>query len=253
MSQSLKLLHGDFDGIVCFRSLQLQRLTHQTPEALKDVGAIVAQGPVPDQVSDWVLAAEANQPLLEQAREEHNAATDQVDIARRARWPDLYLTAGYGYNKGNFLPSVETQNAQVGLVCNLPIYEGGQISAQVAKARAQEAASQYRMDDLKDRIDLNTRTAFLTLKNSVSRLNAARQALDSAKTSLDATRKGYEIGARSIIDLLTSAQTYENIQRDYYQSLYDHVLARVQLKWAAGVINEEDVTAINELLSTNAE
>ena len=232
---------------------QLRRLTQQDPGPLDDVGPITALGPVPDQVAPWIITAEANQPLLEQVREEHRAAADQVDIARRARWPDLFLSAGYGYNKGNFLPSVETKNLQVGLVCNLPFYEGGRISAQIAKARAQEAASQYRMEDLRDRIELNTRNAFLTLKNSVSRFNAAGQALDSARTSLDATRKGYEIGARSIIDLLTSAQAYENIQRDYYQALYDHVLARVRLKWAAGIINETDVTAINELLCAIAE
>ena len=232
---------------------QLRRLTQQDPGPLDDVGPITALGPVPDQVEPWILTAETNQPLLEQAREEQKAAADQVDIARRARWPELSLSAGYGYNKGNFMPSVETQNRRIGLVCNLPFYEGGRISAQIAQARAREAASHYRMEDLKDRIALNTRNAFLTLKNSVSGFNAAGQALDSAKTSLEATRKGYEIGARSIIDLLTSAQAYENIQRDYYQALYDHVLARVRLKWATGVINEADITAINELLCAPAE
>ncbi len=227
---------------------ELRRLTHQAPAALQDVGPIEARGPVPDQVSPWILTAKENQPLLEQARAEQKAAADGVDIARRTRWPDLSLTAGYGYSKGNFLPSVETEDARIGLVCNLPIYEGGRISAQIARARAQKAASQYRLDDLSDRIELNTRNAFLTLKNSVSRFNAAKQALESAETSLEATRKGYQIGTRTIIDLLTAAQAYAQIQRDYYRTLYDHVLARVRLKWATGLVDETDVRAINELL-----
>ena len=228
---------------------QLQRLTHAPVGELDDLGRIVPQGPNPDQIAPWRTSAEENQPLLEQARARLDAAGDKVEIQRRSRWPNLYLTAGYGYNKGDFMPSVETRKAQIGLTVNLPIYQGGEIAAQVARARAQEAASRYRLDDLTDQVDLNTQSAFLNLKNSVSRFNAASQALDSAQTALDATRKGYELGARSIIDLLTAAQNYEKVQLDYYQSLYDHVLARARLKWAAGVINPKDVAAINALLS----
>lgn len=228
---------------------ELQRLTHQPVGEIDDLGRIVPQGPNPDQVDPWQASAEENQPLLTQARAQLAAAGEKVEIERRSRWPNLYLTAGYGYSKGDFLPSVETQKSQIGLTFNLPLYEGGEIAAQVARARAQEAASRYRLDDLKDQVSLNTRSAFLNLKNSVSRLNASAQALESAKTSLDATRKGYEIGARSIIDLLTSAQDYEKVHLDYFQSLYDHVLARARLKWAAGVINQKDVAAINALLS----
>lgn len=228
---------------------QLQRLTHQPVGNLEDLGRVVPEGPIPDRVGPWRASAEKNQPVLEQARALLAAAGDKVEIERRTRWPSLYLTAGYGYNKGDFMPSVETRKSQIGLTFSLPIFEGGEISAQVARARAQEAATRYRLDNLKDQVDLNTRSAFLDLKNSVARLDATTQALDSAKISLAATRKGYAVGTRSIIDLLTSAQDYENIQLDYYRSLYNHVLARVQLKWAAGVIGQTDVMAINSLLS----
>lgn len=228
---------------------QLQQLTHRPVGHIEDLGHIYPEGPHPDQIAPWSALAKKNQPVLSQARAQLDAASNKVDVERRVRWPNLYLTAGYGYSKGDFLPSVATRKSQVGLTFQLPIYEGGEIAAQVARARAEEAASRYRLDDLKDQVNLNTRTAFLNLKSSVSRLNAATQALESAKTSLAATRKGYAVGARSIIDLLTSAQEYKNVQLEYYQSLYDHILARVQLKWAAGVIGAADVASINSLLS----
>jgi len=228
---------------------ELQRLTHHPVEHIEDLGPILPRGPNPDKIDPWCASAEKNQPILEQARAQLDAAKDKVNIEKRRRWPDLYLIAGYGYNKGDFMPSVETRKAQVGLTFSLPIFEGGEIAARIAQARAQEAASRYHLNDLKDQVNLNIRSAFLNLKNSVARLKAAIQAVDSAKTSLAATRKGYEVGTRSIIDLLSSTQNYETVQLEYYRSLYDHVLARVQLKWAAGVICPEDVVAINELLS----
>ncbi|WP_158007125.1 TolC family protein, partial [Acidithiobacillus caldus] len=66
------------------------------------------------------------------------------------------------------------------------------------------------------------------------------------------TRKGYEVGTRSIIDLLQTATDYIRAEQDYNVALYNQVLARVQLKAAAGQLDLADLSAVNGLLGGGA-
>ena len=95
---------------------------------------------------------------------------------------------------------------------------------------------------------LDTESAFLTLKDSVAQLGASVKAVESAQISMEATQKGYEVGTRSIIDLLDSVQNLASARRNYTLTLYTQVLARAELKASAGVITVKDVEAVNTLL-----
>lgn len=227
---------------------RLERLTHQPVGPLVDLGPLTPEGPSPSQVGPWLSTAKENQPLLNQARQQLQVAQDEVEVQRRAHWPKLHLGAGYSYDKGSFLPSLEANRARVGLNVSVPLYEGGEISAKTKRAAAQAKANEYHLKDLEDQVMLDTESAFLLLQNSVPELLAAQQAVASNHTSLEATRKGYEIGSRSVVDLLKVAQNYEAAQRNYYVALYSQVMARVRLKEASGVLSEEDVKAVNGLL-----
>jgi outer membrane protein len=227
---------------------RLERLTHQPVGTLVDLGAFSPEGPNPNQVGPWVGTAKENQPLLNQARLQFQVALDEIEIQRRAHWPKLHLGAGYSYDKGSFLPTLEANRARVGLNLSVPLYEGGAITAKTKRAAAQAKANEYHLKDLEDQVVLDTENAFALLQNSVPELMAAQQAVASNRTSMEATRKGYEIGSRTVVDLLKVAHDYEAAQRNYYLAVYNQVVARVRLKAATGVLSEEDVKAVNALL-----
>jgi outer membrane protein len=227
---------------------RLERLTHQSIGRLVDLGPLTPEGPNPNVVGPWLDTARENQPLLNQARQQFDVALDEVEIQRRAHWPKLHLGAGYSYDKGSFLPTLEANRARIGLNVSVPLYEGGQISAKTRRAAAQAKASEYRLKDLEDQVVLDTQNAFSGLQNSVPEFLAAQQAVASNLTSLEATRKGYEIGSRSVVDLLKVANDYEVAQRNYYLALYSQVVSRIRLKAAVGILSEEDVKAVNALL-----
>ncbi|NOY69471.1 MAG: TolC family outer membrane protein [Deltaproteobacteria bacterium] len=227
----------------------LCRLAHANLGKLKDVYNVKPLGPEPDEIGPWKNSALENQPLLIRAAQDLKTARYQVEAARRARWPYLGIDAGYAYDVGSFLPSTKTVGPHAGLVFSLPIYEGGGIGAGIEQARARENAEKYRVAELKDQVIVNVETAFLNLKTSAALLFAADQSLKSAKTALAATRKGYQVGSRSIIDLLSSAQDYETAEDDYSRTVYSHLTARAALKAAAGVISEADVKALNSEVS----
>ncbi|MDA8390854.1 MAG: TolC family outer membrane protein [Gammaproteobacteria bacterium] len=226
----------------------LIRLTHRRFRRLRELGPIRAERPHPDHVAPWLAAAFADQPLLKEARADLRAARATVQFRERARWPTLTVVGVAQHGLGLLLPRVEVNQVGASLQLSLPIYQGGGVSAETAQAQAAEAVSRNRLRDVRDLIRLDTKTAFFNLQSSVSELNAARAAERAARTSLQATRKGYEVGTRSIIDLLSTATQYAAAQRSYNLALYNQIVARVALKGAAGVLRPADIVAINALL-----
>ncbi len=232
---------------------RLQRFTRSPCDRLADVGPLIPEGPHPDNADPWVEMALETQPALIQAREQLQVAKDGVEVASRARWPKVNLGVGYNYQKGGFLPSIENSQAQVGVNVSVPIFTSGEIDARVRRAEAQAAATKHQMNDVEDQVRLNTHTAFLVLKDSVAKCKAASSALDSSRTSLDATRAGFEIGTRTIVDVLNGIRDLTRAEADYHASLYNHVMARIDLKAAAGVLSTRDLEAVNALLITGAD
>lgn len=228
---------------------QLQQLTHHAVGTLKDIKTLKPMGPHPGTPGPWIAEALHNQPLLHQARAEWKESRQQVEFARRALWPTLSLSGVAQHSSGALLPPLVVNQAGASLNLSIPIYQGGSIRADVQQSRALSNASRERLRVIQDRIRLDTQIAFLQLQNSMDQFHAAKQAVRSAQTSLDATRSGFEIGSRSIIDLLTATTQLASAQRNYYLALYTQLVARVQLKAAAGVLSAQDIQAINTLLS----
>jgi outer membrane protein len=231
---------------------QLQELTHHPVGRLQDVKVLDPTGPQPDRAGPWIAAALRNQPLLRQARAEWTEHRQQVQFAQRARWPTLTLSGVGQHSSGALVPPLAINQVGASLNLSVPIYEGGGIRAGVRQAKALSRASHERLNAVQDQIRLETQTAFLELQNSVGEFHAEEQAVRSAETSLAATRKGFEIGSRSIIDLLSATTQLTSVRRTYYLALYTQLVARVRLKAAAGVLSVEDIRAMNTLLSAGS-
>lgn len=231
----------------------LEKLTHQPADMLADLNTLEPKGPIPDRMEDWVQTAENNQPVLEQARQELQASRYRIAVAERGRWPVIALNAQYNQADGSLTPSIEREESLVGVSVVWPLFQGGKVRASRAQAEALTRATQYGLEALEDNVRLDTRRAFLNLENSVARLHATRRARESSSTALKAMQKGYEIGARSVIDVLDSEQRFANADSDYNIALYNQLLARLQLKASAGIVSETDVSAINDLLTPATE
>ncbi len=236
------------DDAVAVADRELQRFTHAPVSALCDVRPFSPYGPNPDDMRQWVAMAMRNQPLLRQARAQLHADRDQVDVHRRAAWPTVSVSGIAQHAYGVLLPDMELNAVGATINLSVPIYAGGAIDAGVREAYAQVRAEQAHIADLDDGIRLDTQTAFLALRDSVPQLKEARAARRSAALSLKATRKGYRLGVRSILDVLTAASEAAQAQRDYERALYGQIVARARLKAASGVLAPADVAAINDLL-----
>ena len=90
---------------------------------------------------------------------------------------------------------------------------------------------------------------FLGVTNGLAQVRAFEAALVSSKTSLDSNKLVYEVGVRINIDVLNAQQQLYTTQRDLSTARYDTIVNGFRLKAATGSLKEEDIAAVNALLS----
>jgi outer membrane protein len=216
---------------------------------VKELGSYEPTGPEPADLRWWLDTMWRNQPNLIQARETLDQAIDQKKAAMAGHAPVLQAIGGYNVNKGStFLPDVETRQWSIGLNLSFPLYSGGETMARSRRAVAAETEQRHVLDATNEQLTQKLKEAFLTLEYNASLVKALRQKQVSAEQQLTAVTKGRAIGTRTAVDLLNAEQGYAVSRRDLSGAIYDNVFQRLQLKAAAGNLNEQDVAALEASL-----
>jgi outer membrane protein len=131
----------------------------------------------------------------------------------------------------------------------LPIFGGGSTSARVQQAVYQHRAARERLERTARETERQTRDAYLGVISGISRVEALKQAFESAKTALKATEAGYEVGTRTTVDVLDARRTVFTAETNYLRSRYDYLINGLRLKQAAGTLTVEDMAQIDGMLT----
>lgn len=232
----------------------LSGLTGITVTAVKDIPVTAPLGPQPNDLNWWLDTMQKQNPAIRQAREGLRAAAHTSSANWSGHLPTVQLQGGYTVDKGStFLPEVETRQWYVGATISIPIFSGGETAARTRRAVAAESERRFILDDTLDQNTKRLKEAFLNLQYNVSLAEAYKRKYESGEMQLKATRKGREIGTRNAIDLLNAEQTYAVGRRDFSNALYDNLVRQFELKAAAGILQEEDLTALQPGLVVAAE
>ena len=82
--------------------------------------------------------------------------------------------------------------------------------------------------------------------SDIATYKALHQAGVSAESALKATEAGFEVGTRTIVDVLISTQNLYNAKSNLANVRYRYVVSTLRLKQAAGTLTSEDLIAINQ-------
>lgn len=233
------------------RREELRELTDRTPGVLEAVRAELALNrPEPADIDQWRARAEEQNRELAAARLAAEAAMQTIDVERGGRHPTLDLVAGYDgvdrYGVGGRDPSSDQLSA--GIELSLPLYQGGGISSQIREAQFRYTAAREALESTRRAISRSTATAYRGVVTALERVRALDQARVSTQAALDATEAGFEVGTRTIVDVLNAQQARFNAERDYEQARHAYLLNTLRLQQAAGSLSAEDLARVNNLL-----
>jgi len=216
--------------------------------------------PTPNNSQEWVQLALQGNPELMLAREAVELAGTDIQLARVGHMPRLDLEAGYNRTLNNEFVLRDDFQRQVGTTTlqndswsatvrlNVPIFSGLGVQSRTRQARISYSAANEELDLNQRRAVRATENAFRAVVAGVRQVQALNQALRSAESALEATNAGFEVGTRTIVDVLLAEQRFFQAQRDYSNSRHQLILDRLALRRAAGTLSPDDLQAANALL-----
>ncbi|MGL5148809.1 MAG: outer membrane channel protein TolC, partial [Plesiomonas shigelloides] len=209
-----------------------------------DTKRFSAVGPTPAIPNDWIKMAESNSKDLLSQRIGKDIAEETISLNEAGHYPTLSLNAGY--NKGfDQTPGPDFDNGSLGVNLSVPIFQGFRISAQVEQAQYNYVIASEKLEQTYRQIVSDVRSNFNNVGASISSIKAYEQSVVSAESALNATEAGFEVGTRTIVDVLNSTSTLYNAKSQLSDARYSYINSVLALKQAAGTLNEDDIIAIN--------
>ncbi|MGH8224484.1 MAG: TolC family outer membrane protein [Woeseiaceae bacterium] len=218
--------------------------------------------PNPADEQSWIdLAMQQNLSVIS-SRLSERVARDEIAFRRTGHYPTLELVASrrssdstgetiFELTTGAELFPTDDNSVtdSIGLQFTLPIFSGGQTSSRVREAVYLHRAAREQLQRVVRETERQTRDAYLGVLAEISRVKALDQAVESSRTALEATEAGFEVGTRTIVDVLNSQFALYNAITNYYQSRYDYIGNVLQLKQAAGALQVQDLEDIDRHLT----
>ena len=238
----------------------LRQLTNKEPGKLKQLREkLPLDKPNPENPESWVAVAIEQNPELSAYAYDVEAANANINTARSGHLPTIGGQVLYSKSprwadnsassiNEAFHTNSESWSTSVGLTLNVPIFAGGYTQSRVRQSIHYRDAAQDQYELRKRLVERSTRNSYRAVLAGASQVEATQQAVISAQSSLDATQAGYEVGTRTIVDVLISQQQLLSAQSSYSQARHAFVLNGLRLKQAAGIIEVKDLEAVNALL-----
>lgn len=243
--------------------IEAQNLVENSKEVLYEIAGrvpgqirpltreIPLERPDPADIDQWVaIAMEQNFALLA-AQFGEEIARDGIDLQRAGHHPRLDFIASLSRTEsdsGSFGGRREFEEGVLGLRLVVPLYEGNAVTSRTREAgfvltQAKQEVERQRRAALRQ-----TRDAYLSVIAAINRVNALAQARISARSALDATEAGFDVGTRTTVDVLLARSDLFEAERGYSRARYDYVVNILLLKEAAGILTVSDIDQINRWL-----
>ena len=180
-------------------------------------------------LTELTKIAEQCRPELQSARSNLKALQAVPGLERSAFYPNLIAGMDLG-GDGLYL----------GL--SLPIDLGG-IRGAINKAKADIKAQIAQVDTERQAIDLDVRSSlesFLQCQKQIDTYDTG--ILKMSEKLVDQVRHGYELGANTIVDVITAENTYRSVEGAYYAALGNYIQSVFALEHSVGGLESSTST-----------
>jgi outer membrane protein, protease secretion system len=229
---------------------QLQVLINQpvvAPVAPLDTRKLQLVPPQPAGLEQWTGQAEAASPELQSARAQVEAARADIEMANAGHYPTLDAIAQISRSSNDNITRINSRFDQklVGLQLAVPIFQGGYVNSQVREALALLERADNRLEALRRDLGVRVHREFRGVTEGVLKVKALEQAVRSTEQLAVSSRRSFDAGARTRLDILNAEQQASEARRDLAQARFSYLVARVRLKALAGDLKLENIDEIN--------
>lgn len=175
---------------------------------------------------------------------------DYLALASRVKAAELLVKAA----QGESLPTFDL-NGDIGVIgrsvgsaretytvagsLRIPVFQGGRVKADVLQARSNLQQLRFQMEDTKNRIEMEVRSAALDVNSSNDQVKVARESIGLAAEQLKQSQDRYAAGLSGSLEVVQSQEAVVTANETLIQALYRNNVARLTLARALGVAEQQ--------------
>jgi outer membrane protein TolC len=180
------------------------------PKSVKETPAAFST----EQVLAWL--AESN-PELKGMAAEIAQAEKEIELARKAYWPDPTVGLGFTARGPDMEGGMDTKVFTLGF--NLPIWRG-KLAAGVRGAQSRHLAAMRQREDTANTMAAEVQMTVWQFQDAARKIGLYRDTLlPKAREALTTTQKAFEAGKASFTDFIDAQRTLLEFQLSYERAL----------------------------------
>ena len=198
--------------------------------------------PVKPVFAEAVGIARKNRSDLYQAEFGVRMQKEALRIAKSSYWPqiDAFVSQKWASPDPHSITSDEWGDAwTAGASITLPLFDGFNRKGKIVQERARLKQAKVILADIEEQIILEVKQAVLNVKNAEEFVESQKMNLNRAKEGLRLVQAGYREGINSEVQVTDARTALTRTQALYYQAIYAHTIAQLNLQLAMGTLGPE--------------
>lgn len=181
------------------------------------------------------IAMEVN-PSVAAAAAHYDAATSAVAVAKSAYFPTFTAAVESSYN--NSLDGVPGHNneSRAMLRMNYNVFRGGSDEAAIRAAIDRQAAALHDTDNIRRNVNEDVALSWDNLVAVTKALPFLKKHRDDSWVVYDAYVKQYQLGQRTLFDLVNALTEYYEAKADYINGIFNIKIAQYRLLAGMGIL-----------------
>jgi TolC family type I secretion outer membrane protein len=197
---------------------------------------------VPSSLTEAKEWAKANNPILEAARHNENAAENDIYARGSALLPDVSLQGVMSRSNASSLSPLNNIDADsIKLNVSIPIYQSGAEWSRLREARNLAQQAKFNALDTGNSVMENVSIAWESYNTSKAIIVSNDAALKAAETALEGVRKENEFGVRTILDVLNAEQEAFSARVNLVKAIRAEKLQAYRLLAAIGKLTSKEL------------
>src|SRR3990172_780059 len=175
-------------------------------------------------------------PDYQGAMESYDAAQSGVPSASSRYWPSIRASAGYGLSGTTFETLKDQKGINWGISINWTLFDGFQTNQNIQIAAASKRNAELTLLQTERNISVDVKKALLDLEASGKQYEEREKALICDTQDRRVAEERYNLGAGTLLDLLTANAGFVNAQANRVNATYSYIVSRRNLEYALGEI-----------------
>jgi len=199
-----------------------------------DIDAINVRVKTFEEMRQRALAA---RPDFQSAKESYNSAESGVTSATSAYFPSVSASAGYSLSSTEFSKLSDSRGLSWGLNIRWTLFDGFATNRSIQSAVAQRRNAELSLLQAERNINVDVKKALLDIEAARKQYDASMKSVQSASQDRRVAEERYNLGAGTLVDLLTANASLINAQASKVNATYNFITASRNLDYALGEKN----------------